>query len=91
MESKSSRLISFANKKQIIASRDAHTLGIPRNYLPRLVRQGLLKKIGRGLYRSKTSPVTEHISLIETRRWLCADLLVQQRIAIFIKAQLDRF
>jgi len=65
MQSKSSRLISFANKKQIIASRDAHTLGVPRNYLPRLVRKGLLTKIGRGLYRSKTSPVTEHISLIE--------------------------
>jgi predicted transcriptional regulator of viral defense system len=65
MESKANRLISFANQKQIIRSKDAYTLGIPRNYLPRLVRKGLLTKIGRGLYRWKTSPVTEHLSLIE--------------------------
>jgi predicted transcriptional regulator of viral defense system len=65
MQSKSNQLLSLASKKQIIRSRDAHTLGIPRNYLPRLVRKGLLTKISRGLYRSKTSPVTEHLSLIE--------------------------
>ena len=65
MQSKSNQLLSLASKKQIIRSRDAHTLGIPRNYLPRLVRKGLLTKISRGLYRSKTSPMTEHLSLIE--------------------------
>jgi predicted transcriptional regulator of viral defense system len=66
MQSKSNQLLTFASKKQIIRSRDAHALGIPRNYLPRLVRKGLLTKVGRGLYRSKTSPVSEHLSLIET-------------------------
>lgn len=65
MQSKSNQLLSLASKKQIIRSRDAYTLGIPRSYLPRLVRKGLLTKVGRGLYRSKTSPVTEHFSLIE--------------------------
>jgi predicted transcriptional regulator of viral defense system len=65
MQSKSNQLLNLASKKQIIRSRDAYTLGIPRNYLPRLVRKGLLTKVGRGLYRSKTSPVTEHNSLIE--------------------------
>jgi predicted transcriptional regulator of viral defense system len=65
MQSKSNQLLTLASKRQIIRSRDAHTLGIPRNYLSRLVRKGLLTKVSRGLYRSKTSPVTEHISLIE--------------------------
>jgi len=65
MQSKANQLLSLASKQQIIRSRDAYVLGIPRNYLPRLVRRGLLTKVGRGLYRSKTSPITEHISLIE--------------------------
>jgi predicted transcriptional regulator of viral defense system len=65
MQSRSNQLLNLASKKQIIRPRDAHTLGIPRNYLSRLVRRGLLTKVGRGLYRSKTSPVTEHLSLIE--------------------------
>jgi len=65
VQSKSDKLLTLASEKQIIRSRDAYALGIPRNYLPRLVRKGLLRKVGRGLYRSKTSPVTEHLSLIE--------------------------
>jgi predicted transcriptional regulator of viral defense system len=65
MQSKSNQLLSLASKKQIIRSSDAYALGIPRNYLPRLVRKGLITKVGRGLYRSKTAPVTEHVSLIE--------------------------
>lgn len=65
MQSKSNQLLSLASKKQIIRSGDAYALGIPRIYLPRLVRKGLLTKVSRGLYRSKTSPVTEHLSLIE--------------------------
>jgi len=65
MQTKSNQLLSLASKRQIIRSMDAYTLGIPRNYLTRLVRKGLLTKVGRGLYRSKASPVTEHISLIE--------------------------
>lgn len=39
-------------------------MGVPRNYLTRLVRKGLLKKIGRGLYTSPASPVSEHLPLI---------------------------
>src|SRR5271168_1598755 len=65
MASISDRLINLAQKRQIIRSMDARPLGIPRNYLSRLVRKGLLTRVGRGLYRSKTAPVTEHLSLIE--------------------------
>jgi predicted transcriptional regulator of viral defense system len=65
MESKSNRLISLAAKKQILRAKDVFALGIPRNYLPRLVQKGVLRKIGHGLYASNSSPVTEHLSLIE--------------------------
>ena len=65
MESKSNRLLNLVAKKLIIRAKDVFALGIPRNYLPRLVRKGVLRKVGRGLYASNSSPVTEHLSLIE--------------------------
>ena len=65
MESKSNRLLNLATKKQIIRAKDVFALGIPRNYLPRLVQKGVLRKVGRGLYASNSSPITEHLSLIE--------------------------
>ena len=65
MESKSSRLLNLASKRQILRAKDVFALGIPRNYLPRLVRKGVLTRVGRGLYASSSSPVTEHLSLIE--------------------------
>jgi predicted transcriptional regulator of viral defense system len=65
MESKSQRILSLAARQQIIRSKDASALGIPRNYLSRFVQRGLLRKVGRGLYASPSSSATEHISLIE--------------------------
>ena len=65
MESKSNRLVNLAAKKLIIRAKDMFALGIPRNYLPRLVQKGVLRRVGRGLYASNSSPVTEHLSLIE--------------------------
>lgn len=65
MESKSNRLLNLVTKKQIIRAKDVFALGIPRNYLPRLVQSGVLRKVGRGLYAPHSFPVTEHLSLIE--------------------------
>jgi len=65
MQSKSSRLLHLASKKQILRAKDVFNLGIPRNYLLRLVQKGVLTRVGRGLYASRSFPVTEHLSLIE--------------------------
>jgi len=65
MHSKSDRLLTLAAKRQILRSKHVFALGIPRNYLPRLVRKGVLRKLGRGLYASTASNVTEHLSLVE--------------------------
>lgn len=65
MASISNRLMSLAHQRQIIRSVDVLPIGIPRTYLSRFVRKGLLTRVGRGLYRSKSSPVTEHLSLIQ--------------------------
>jgi predicted transcriptional regulator of viral defense system len=65
MESKSHRLINLAAHRQILCAKDVSALGIPQNYLARLVQKGILKKLGRGLYASQSSPTTEHLSLFE--------------------------
>jgi predicted transcriptional regulator of viral defense system len=64
-QTKADKLLTLVRTRQVIRSRDLEGLGIPRNYLARLARRGLLEKVGRGLYTSPESPITEHISLIE--------------------------
>ena len=49
----------------IVRPRDLRTLGVPQNYLWRLHRDGLLERIGRGLYAIPSADVTEHHSLAE--------------------------
>lgn len=65
MRSKSKRILALAAKRQILRSKDASALGVPRNYLSRLVQQGLLKRIGRGIYAAPSSPFSEHSSLMQ--------------------------
>lgn len=64
-QTKANKLLTLVGKRQVIRSRDLNDLGIPRNYLARLAKRGLLEKVARGLYTSPESPVTEHLSLIE--------------------------
>jgi predicted transcriptional regulator of viral defense system len=65
LQSKSKRILALAAKRQVLLSKDASALGVPRNYLSRLVQKGLLKKLGRGIYTAPSSPVSEHSSLMQ--------------------------
>ena len=47
---------------------DVEAIGIPREYLLRLLRRGVLARSGRGLYRLADAPVTEHHSLAEVAK-----------------------
>jgi predicted transcriptional regulator of viral defense system len=62
---KTDKLLQLAKKRQIVRTKDASALGIPRNYFTRLVRKGVLEKVGRGLYTSPDFSGTEHLTLIE--------------------------
>jgi len=55
-------------QRHVIRSRDLGRLGIPRNYLNRLVQRGELRKVGRGLYTAAAPSASEHISLLEVSR-----------------------
>ena len=63
--SQQAEITDLAAHLGVLRPRDAEAIGIPREYLLRLLRQGVLVRSGRGLYRLADAPVTEHHSLAE--------------------------
>jgi predicted transcriptional regulator of viral defense system len=49
----------------VLRTQDLERRGVPRRDLKRLSDQGILEKLGRGLYRVSGSEITEHQSLLE--------------------------
>jgi len=66
--SKSKRVIDLAAKTGVIRPRDLKAHSIPREYLRRLTRKGLLEKVGRGLYSLPGAEVGEMHSLAEAAK-----------------------
>ena len=58
----------LAGEFGVLRPRDVEAAGIPREYLLRLLRKGVLVRSGRGLYRLASAPVTEHHSLAEVAK-----------------------
>jgi predicted transcriptional regulator of viral defense system len=58
-------LTMLARRKHVLRARDLDEIGIPRNYLLRLVQRGTLERVGRGLYAAPNANITEHQSLLE--------------------------
>lgn len=65
---KTEKLVELLDQQHIIRTQDLARAHIPRNYLTRLVAQGKLQKLDRGIYTAGTLPASEHISLIEVGR-----------------------
>jgi len=57
------RILSLAARQPLVRPRDVEALGIAREFLLRLYRQGLLVRPARGVYALADSSVTEHHSL----------------------------
>src|SRR5437870_482358 len=57
------KVLSIAQSRQILRSRDLEALGIPREYLLRLMRKGTVRRLGRGIYELADLRPTEHHSL----------------------------
>ncbi len=62
------KLIAHVRKSGVVRARELSELGIPTVYLTRLVRDGRLERIGRGLYRLPDSETTEHFTLIQAAK-----------------------
>lgn len=59
------RVIELIRRAGIFRPRDLDPHGIPREYLMRLYRQGVVQRVGRGLYTLSDADVSEHHSLAE--------------------------
>lgn len=57
------QLLQMADEGGILRSREVEAAGIPRQYLSRLVDQGKLERIGRGLYQRPDHEMTAQHSL----------------------------
>ena len=61
-------ILDLAAERSLIRPRDLTERGIPTVALTRLVRQGRLQRVGRGLYALPDRPVSEHNTLAEVAR-----------------------
>ncbi len=68
MDATPQTIIDLARQRGLIRPGDLEPLGLPRVGLTRLVRQGALVRIGRGLYALPDRAVSEHASLTEAAR-----------------------
>jgi predicted transcriptional regulator of viral defense system len=64
-ETYSEQILSLTKTVGVLRAKDLSAHGIPRTYLSRMVDQGLLQRVARGLYRLPNAPLTEHHSLVE--------------------------
>lgn len=67
-KSLSQKLFDYVQKKGMIRARELADLDIPRVYLSRLVRDGRLERVGRGLYQVSESDVTEHFTMVRAAK-----------------------
>jgi predicted transcriptional regulator of viral defense system len=61
-------ILDLAAERGLIRPRDLTERGLPTIALTRLVRQGRLQRVGRGLYALPDRPVSEHNALAEVAR-----------------------
>ena len=59
------RVLELARRRGLLLASDISRRGIPRTYLQRLVRAGLLVRSARGHYRAAAADLSEHHSLAE--------------------------
>lgn len=62
------KTLEYVTKHGIVRPRDVEAVGIPREYLLRLHRQGKLERPGRGMYSLPHAAVTEHHSYAEVSK-----------------------
>jgi predicted transcriptional regulator of viral defense system len=62
------KVLKLARRTGMIRPRDLIAIGVPRQYLSILVRQGAVQKVGRGLYAATGAEVTAEHSIAEASK-----------------------
>jgi predicted transcriptional regulator of viral defense system len=62
------RTMQYVRRQGIVRPRDLEAIGIPREYLLRLYRQGRLSRTGRGIYTLPDAAVTERHTYAEVSK-----------------------
>ena len=62
------KIVRYAGHHGIIRPREIEAIGIPREYVLRLYRQGKLERAGRGLYMLPDAEITQHHSYAEVSK-----------------------
>ncbi len=62
------KVLELVRKAGVFRPRDLDSHGVPREYLLRLCRKGLVQRVGRGLYTLADADVSEHHSLAEASK-----------------------
>src|SRR3972149_5701421 len=65
MPQSTDEILEHVRRAGVVRPRDLEAAGVPRVYLLRLERRGLLVRLARGLYALPDAPVTEHHSLVQ--------------------------
>jgi predicted transcriptional regulator of viral defense system len=66
--SSSDRILRLADRQIFVRPRDVERMGIAREYLLRLYRQGELVRTGRGMYQRPSASATEHHTFAEVAK-----------------------
>ena len=67
-ESSQERILTLVREACVLRPRDLEAHGIPRQYLRGLREQGLVERVGRGLYIAADAEPTEHHGLAEASK-----------------------
>jgi len=65
---KAEQVVEFILKRGVVRSRDIERIGVSREYLRILATNGVVERIGRGLYTLPDDEPSEHRSLVEAAR-----------------------
>ena len=68
MRKPSKKIMQYIGQHGMVRPRDIEAIGLPREYLLRLHRQGRLNRSGRGIYSLPDATVTEHHSYAEVAK-----------------------
>jgi predicted transcriptional regulator of viral defense system len=68
MENPSQKIVRYIGEHGMVRPRDIEAIGLPREYLVRLHRQGKLNRSGRGIYTVPDASVTERHSYAEVAK-----------------------